>query len=87
MKSPLCLFFRAERRRAIAPWHAPGVSCNFSGGYYYALIGLLAGAPKAALCCDAVALKVHRSGQLIWCADPDAWAAHKDDVTPFFRVW
>jgi hypothetical protein len=44
----------------------------------------MAAGARCAQACDATAPQVHASGQLIWCADPDFWAAHSADVTPFF---
>jgi hypothetical protein len=39
---------------------------------------------RAANYCDASHPMVHVSGKLVWCADPTFWAAHAQDVTPFF---
>lgn len=48
------------------------------------LLGLGLGIASRAHACDAASPEVHRSGNLIWCADKAFWAEHSADVIPFY---
>jgi hypothetical protein len=39
---------------------------------------------RNAVACDSTNPEVHRSGNLIWCANPGEWSAHSSDISLFF---